>query len=234
MSEFWETHSAVEVCVWEVSWGDHPPVWGQHLEGGRRKKQDAGSADPPESSRAGHHCRAGPSHVQRAQSFYTVSPLHTNLEAVSFQRCEPASHQWQAWVKLQPALRLLLLTILRLHHLPPPLFLQSGTPLAWTLDASPCMSALIPYCKVKNVLFIFCVYYVLFAQSWTWLQQLSTAQTFLGLYCNFCLNFSVLILSLDVCYRNWWLSFLLSPVSVSLALFFNTYFPWCLPDMVMF
>ena len=172
--------------------------------------------------------------TSRGLSLYTISPLHTNLEVVSFQRCEHAFHQWQAWVKLQPALRLLLLTILRLHHLPPPLFLQSGTPLAWTLDASPCMPAVVPYCKVKNVLFIFCVYYVLFAQSWTRLQQLSTAQTSLGLYCYFCLNFSVLILSLDVCYGNWWLSFLLSPVSVSLALFFNTYFPWCLPDTVMF
>ena len=44
-----------------------------------------------------------------------------NLPVVNFQRCERVFHHRQAWVKLQLALCLLLLTILQLYHLPPPL-----------------------------------------------------------------------------------------------------------------
>ena len=50
----------------------------------------------------------------------TVSPIYTNLQVANFQRCKCAFHQHQAWVKLQLVLRLLLLTILQLYHLPPP------------------------------------------------------------------------------------------------------------------
>ena len=50
-----------------------------------------------------------------------VGPLHTNAQVASFQRCKRVFLQRQAQVKLQPALRLLLLTILQLYHLPPPL-----------------------------------------------------------------------------------------------------------------
>ena len=45
-------------------------------------------------------------------------PLHTNLQAVNFERCKCAFHQRQAWVKLHLALRLLLLVILQPYHLP--------------------------------------------------------------------------------------------------------------------
>ena len=51
----------------------------------------------------------------------TVSPLHTNLQVANFQIFERAFHPCKAWVKVQLALRLLLLTILQLYHLPPPL-----------------------------------------------------------------------------------------------------------------
>ena len=51
----------------------------------------------------------------------TVSPLHSNLQVMNFQRSPSVFHQCQAWVKLQLALRLLLLMILQLYHLPPSL-----------------------------------------------------------------------------------------------------------------
>ena len=51
----------------------------------------------------------------------TVSLLHMNLHGTSFQRQEHVFHRSQAWEKLQLALCLLLLTVLRLYHLPPPL-----------------------------------------------------------------------------------------------------------------
>ena len=52
-----------------------------------------------------------------------VSRLQTDLQVPSSQRFKRAFHR-QAWGRLQPALRLLLLTILQLCHLPPPLPLQ--------------------------------------------------------------------------------------------------------------
>ena len=52
---------------------------------------------------------------------YSKSPTHKPLKVANFQRCKCVFHQRQAWVKLQPALRLLLLMILQLYHLPPPL-----------------------------------------------------------------------------------------------------------------
>ena len=54
-------------------------------------------------------------------------------------------HQHQEWVKLQLALCLLLLTILRstISHLLP--LLQRATLLACSLDASPCMPAIVLY-----------------------------------------------------------------------------------------
>ena len=44
-----------------------------------------------------------------------------NLQVVSFQRRKYTFHQHQEWVKLQLALRILLLMILQLYHLSPPL-----------------------------------------------------------------------------------------------------------------
>ena len=47
-----------------------------------------------------------------------VVTLPMNLQVVNFQSCECMCHECQAWVKLQLALHLLLLTILQLWHLP--------------------------------------------------------------------------------------------------------------------
>ena len=99
-------------------------------------------------------------------SSITVSPLHTNFQVANFQRCERAFHQRPAWVKLQLALRLLLLTILQLYHLPPPLPPPvSNSSCLFTrcqpLYASCCTVLLYfsRYCtvRIKNVFFIFCV-----------------------------------------------------------------------------
>ena len=54
-------------------------------------------------------------------------------------RNQDLCHQCQLWVKLQLALRLLLLTILQLYHLPPASLLQSVTLRASPFDVSPCM-----------------------------------------------------------------------------------------------
>ena len=98
----------------------------------------------------------------------TVIPLHINLQIANFERCERALHQWQAWVKLQLALRLLLLTIVQLYHLPPPLpppVSNSSCLFTWCqpLYASCCTLLLYfsRYCtarlKIFHFLCIFCV-----------------------------------------------------------------------------
>ena len=93
----------------------------------------------------------------------TVSPLHTNLQVPNFQRCDRAFHRRQAWVQLQLALRLLLLTILQLYHLPTPLPPPvSNSSCLFTrcqpLYASCCTVLFkVLYCKIKNVFFTFCV-----------------------------------------------------------------------------
>lgn len=65
-------------------------------------------------------------------------------------------------MKLQLALRLLLLKILQLYHLPSSLLLQSVTflPVHW-MPAPVCLllyncTFKVLYCKIKNVVFIFC------------------------------------------------------------------------------
>ena len=77
-------------------------------------------------------------------------------------------HQCQAWAKLQLALCLLLLTILRLCHHPalpsPPVSNSSCLfPRCQPLCASYCTTVLfkVLYCKIKNVLFcVFFAYYL--------------------------------------------------------------------------
>ena len=99
----------------------------------------------------------------------TVSPLQTDLQVASSQTFEHASHH-QAWVKLQPALHLPLLTVLQLSHLPPPLPAPaSGSSCLFTWWCQPlCVSCYALWVlfkvldrKIKNVV-LFCVFYVLF------------------------------------------------------------------------
>ena len=119
----------------------------------------------------GQELRGGLAVWSRLRIFHEiVSPLHTNLQVVTLQRCECAFRRHQAWVKLQPAPRLLLLTVLQLHHLPLLSFLQSVTLVACSLNGSPCKPAVVLYyCivkvlyyRVKHVFFLSClfVYYL--------------------------------------------------------------------------
>ena len=96
---------------------------------------------------------------------YTVSPLHMNPQVVNFQRCERAFHQCQEWETLQLALRLLLLMIFQLCHLPSPLPPPGSTSsclFTWcqTLYAS-CHIVLLcfsGYCTINLKCFIFCLF----------------------------------------------------------------------------
>ena len=99
-----------------------------------------------------HELLAGrqPLHCAHSRHLFTVGPLHRNPQVSNFQRCECALHQRQAWVTLQRALRLLLLTTLQLYRLPPPPPPPSVT-LVCSLDASPCMPAIVPcYCTFQG------------------------------------------------------------------------------------
>ena len=94
-----------------------------------------------------------------------VSPLHTNLQVVNFQRCERAFHQHQAWVKLQLALRLLLLTILQLYHLPPPLLPPVSNSSCLFTRCQPlyasCCTVLLYFPKMFSLFFVcFFMYYL--------------------------------------------------------------------------
>ena len=100
------------------------------------------------------------------ESISTVGPLHVKHQAVNFQRGQRVFHQHQAWMKLQLALHLLLLKILQLCHLwprlPPPV---SNSSCLHSMPASVCQLLYcttipfkVPYCKIKNVFFIVCVF----------------------------------------------------------------------------
>ena len=93
-----------------------------------------------------------------------------NLQVVYFQRCKCAFHQHQVWMKLQLAIRLLLLRILQLYHLsplPPPVS-NSSCLFTWCWPVCQLLYYTIalfnvPYCKILNVLFFVffvCVYYL--------------------------------------------------------------------------
>ena len=86
---------------------------------------------------------------------YTVSPQHINIQVLNFQRCELVFQQSQEGVTLKLALHLLLLTILQVHHLPPPLpppVSNSSCLFTWhqPLDAS-CCSSLLYFSKYYTV-----------------------------------------------------------------------------------
>ena len=105
----------------------------------------------PNSSRSpwAAGCRQ-PLHWAHSCHLFTAGPLHRNPQVSNFQRCKCASHQCQAWVTPQLALRLLLLMTLQLYHLPPPLPPPSVI-LVCSLDASPCMPAVVPcYCTFQG------------------------------------------------------------------------------------
>ena len=96
-------------------------------------------------------------------TLYSKSPTY---KPSSVKRGKCVFYQCQAWVKLQLALHLLLLMIFQLYHLPPPAspVSNSFTLLAWSLDSSPCMPAVVlclyfsRYCTVRLKMFSFCVY----------------------------------------------------------------------------
>ena len=119
-----------------------------------------------------HELPAGrqPLHWAHSWHSFTVGPLHRNPQVSNFQRCECASHQRQAWLTLKLALHLLLLTALRLHHLPPPLPPPSIILVCYSMPAPACQllchatvlfKAL--HSKIKNGFSIFVfVFYILF------------------------------------------------------------------------
>ena len=83
-------------------------------------------------------------HTGEAVCILTGNPLHRSLPASNFQRCERVFHQCQAWALLQLALHLLLLMILQLYRLPSPLPPPVSNPAS--LDASPCIPAVVLHC----------------------------------------------------------------------------------------
>ena len=102
-------------------------------------------------------CRHSTTQIQK-----TVSPLHSNLQVANQNPC----HQRQAWVKLQLALHLLLLTNLQLCHLPPPFppaVSNSSCLFTWCqlLYASCCTTVLskVLYYKIQNVFLIFLFFF---------------------------------------------------------------------------
>ena len=117
------THSGI--LAWEIPWTEEPG--GVQSMGLKRVGYDwaTNTHQKGEASQQEAQGRVG---VRLALGWRraTVSrryskPLHTNLQVANSQRYEHASHQHQAWVTLQLALCLLLLTMLQLYHLPPPL-----------------------------------------------------------------------------------------------------------------
>ena len=113
---------------------------------------------------------------------YSKSPTYIRTFKVQLQTFKDANehlvparnrnvcHQYQTRVKLQLALRLLLLTTLPPYHPPPPLPPPSVTPLSCSRHASPCMPAVVPYCctlkvlycPIKNVLNFLCQFFLMY------------------------------------------------------------------------
>ena len=83
-------------------------------------------------------------------------------------RSQNLCHQREAWVKSQLALRLLLLTILQLCHLPPPLPPPDSNSSCPSTRCQPMCQLLyctivlfkVLYCKIQNVLLIVIVYFL--------------------------------------------------------------------------
>ena len=89
------------------------------------------------------------------------------VDRIEPARAEPLCRRHQAQVKLQLALRLLLLVSLQLYHLPLLLLFQAVVLLASSLDSSPDMPGVLlcyrtlRYCTVRlNFFFIFCLVFL--------------------------------------------------------------------------
>ena len=99
----WRHSNSSGTCLFPFHSGSEPPRESWHLKGLRNFR--------------GHWI-----HSQlRNENNSTGRPLHMSLHIVNFQRCKHAFHQRQAWMEVQLVLRLLLLMILQLSHLPSPL-----------------------------------------------------------------------------------------------------------------
>ena len=127
----------------------------------------------------------------RVQSSAAVSSvmrkkeLHLDIAGSYFfkqlnRRKRNLCHQHQAWLKLQLALHLLLLTILWLYHLPLPLPLPASNSSCLLTQCQPlyasCCTVLFKalYCKIKNVFFIFFVFFFMYCVKNIDLWQYST------------------------------------------------------------
>ena len=147
----WRHSNSSDTHLYSFHSGSEPPRESWHLKGLRDFR--------------GHWI-----HFQlRNENNSTGRPLHMSLHIVNFQRGKHAFHQRQAWMEGQLVLRLLLLMILQLSHLPSPLPL-----LGCSLDGNPCMPVVVLttvlfnvlYCKMKNVLFFEFVLCALFVRKY--------------------------------------------------------------------
>ena len=149
------THSST--LPWKIPWTEEP---------GRLQSMG--------SQRVGHdwatslHYRCGNWITERPKD--SKSPTY-KPSSFRLPRCKCAFHHRQAWVKLQLALRLLLLMTLQLYHLPAPL----PPPVSNFLPFTPCQSLYTScctkllyfsrYCTVRfKMISLFCVFvfYILF------------------------------------------------------------------------
>ena len=81
----------------------------------------------------------------------TISPCIWTFKFQIFKDAKHAFHQYQAWVKLQLALCLLLLMTLQLYHLPPPLYSVSNSSGLFTQCQLLCYITVhfkVLYCKI--------------------------------------------------------------------------------------
>ena len=98
----------------------------------------------------------------------TVRLIHMNLQVENSRRCACAFCQHQAWVKLQLALFLPLLTVLQLYYLPPLLLLQSVTCLFTQCQPmyASCCTVLLYFSRYYTVRFkifslLLCLFFIL-------------------------------------------------------------------------
>ena len=141
------THSSI--LAWRIPWTEEP---------GRLRSMGVQESDTTWWLNHHHH------HPDITESFFSRELIEFNPP-----KNQNLCHQYQAWVKLQLALHLLLLTILQFYHLPPPPVSNSSclfTP-CQPLYAS-CLLYFSRYCtEMKNVSFVSVfVFYVLCEISW--------------------------------------------------------------------
>ena len=92
------THSSI--LAWRIPWTEEP---------GRLRSMGVQESDTTWWLNHHHH------HPDITESFFSRELIEFNPP-----KNQNLCHQYQAWVKLQLALHLLLLTILQFYHLPPP------------------------------------------------------------------------------------------------------------------